>query len=105
MEPKTRGRRGFGGRRYPGSYNKGEVIDGLEQASKLEGKIFHAGTTLEAGQVLTNGGRVLCATALGQSVTEAQQNAYALAQCIQWPGVNMRKDIAYRAIERETHSS
>lgn len=86
---------------YPDDYAKGHPIHGLEEAAKLEGKVFHAGTRLQNGQVVTNGGRVLCATALGNSVTDAQHNAYALARTIQWQDVYMRTDIAYRAIERE----
>ena len=86
---------------YPGDYAKGQPIQGLDRAAQLDGKVFHAGTTLKDGQVVTNGGRVLCATALGNSVTEAQSRAYALARCIEWPGVYMRSDIGYRAIERE----
>lgn len=87
---------------YPNEYAKGHVISGLAEAAKLEGKVFHAGTRTKDGEVVTNGGRVLCATALGNSVTEAQQKAYALARTIQWSGVYMRTDIAYRAIARET---
>ncbi len=86
---------------YPNAYPKGEVISGLEDASRKPGKVFHAGTTLVAGDVLTQGGRVLCATALGATVTEAQANAYALADSIQWPNKYLRSDIAYRAIARE----
>jgi len=86
---------------YPGSYNKGDVIRGLNEAALLQGKIFHAGTALDNDDVVTNGGRVLCATATGKSVTEAQKNAYALAKCIRWQDVYMRDDIAWRAIERE----
>lgn len=86
---------------YPNDYAKGLPISGLDAASKLEGKVFHAGTRLQGDQVVTNGGRVLCATAMGNSVTEAQRNAYALARTIDWQDVYMRTDIAYRAIERE----
>ena len=86
---------------YPNDYAKGLPISGLDAAAKLEGKVFHAGTRLQGDQVVTNGGRVLCATALGNSVTDAQRNAYALARTIQWQDVYMRTDIAYRAIERE----
>ncbi len=86
---------------YPASYNKGDVISGLpEQASTTE-KVFHAGTRLDNSQVVTAGGRVLCATALGDSVTEAQQQAYQLVRKIDWNGVYYRDDIAYRAIARE----
>ena len=63
---------------YPGDYAKGDVIEGLDEAAKLDGKVFHAGTALNAeGQVVTAGGRVLCATAIGRSVSEAQQQATA----------------------------
>ncbi|MDW6002150.1 phosphoribosylamine--glycine ligase [Vibrio mangrovi] len=86
---------------YPGSYNKGDVISGLPQTETEGEKVFHAGTSEKEGNVVTNGGRVLCATALGQSVSEAQQRAYALAKQIQWDGVFFRNDIGYRAIERE----
>jgi phosphoribosylamine--glycine ligase len=86
---------------YPNEYAKGHPIHGLDAAAKLDGKVFHAGTRLQDGEVVTNGGRVLCATALGNSVTEAQRNAYALARTISWQDVYMRADIAYRAIERE----
>ncbi len=86
---------------YPGSYNKRDVISGLP-VSEIQGeKVFHAGTWEESGQVVTNGGRVLCATALGNSVKEAQERAYKLARQINWKDVYMRTDIAYRAIERE----
>ncbi len=86
---------------YPGDYEKGKVIEGLP-TDEVEGeKVFHAGTRLQGEQVLTNGGRVLCATALGNTVTEAQQRAYELAARINWDGAFYRKDIAYRAIARE----
>lgn len=86
---------------YPGSYRKGDVISGLEQAARSDGKVFHAGTSSKNGQIVTSGGRVLCATALGETVTEAQQAAYRLANTIHWPDVQRREDIAYRAIARE----
>ncbi|WP_289028989.1 phosphoribosylamine--glycine ligase [uncultured Paraglaciecola sp.] len=85
---------------YPGSYNKGDVISGLELGNN-EAKVFHAGTKNIDGKVTTNGGRVLCATALGNTVTEAQQNAYELVKTISWDGMFYRDDIAYRAIARE----
>ncbi|MAC46041.1 MAG: phosphoribosylamine--glycine ligase [Oceanospirillum sp.] len=85
---------------YPASYNKGDVISGLpEEAEGL--KVFHAGTKLVDGQVTTHGGRVLCATALGNTVGEAQANAYKLAEQISWEGMFYRSDIGYRAIARE----
>lgn len=90
---------------YPGSYAKGDEIFGLAEAAKLPGKVFHAGTVLDGDKVLTNGGRVLCATGLGETVTEAQQNAYALVDAIDWQGVMIRTDIAYRAIAREQEAN
>jgi phosphoribosylamine--glycine ligase len=86
---------------YPDSYAKGEVITGLEQAGSKPGKVFHAGTRMENGDVVTSGGRVLCATALGNTVTEAQQAAYALTSPIHWKQVYFRTDIGYRAVQRE----
>jgi phosphoribosylamine---glycine ligase len=86
---------------YPESVRKGDVIEDLDRAAQLPGKIFHAGTRLERGRVLTNGGRVLCATGLGASVGEAQRAAYALADAVRWHGVQYRRDIGYRALERE----
>ncbi|WP_100657919.1 phosphoribosylamine--glycine ligase [Alteromonas flava] len=86
---------------YPGSYAKGAVIQGLDKASDVAGKVFHAGTAIQGQQVVTNGGRVLCATALGDTVTQAQQNAYALLANISWQNMEYRNDIAYRAIKRE----
>ncbi|SEI95832.1 phosphoribosylamine--glycine ligase [Azotobacter beijerinckii] len=87
---------------YPGDYAKGDAISGLDAAAQLPGKVFHAGTAVKDGQVVTAGGRVLCATALGESVSEAQRNAYALADGIDWNGCFYRKDIGYRAIARES---
>ncbi|MCF1427339.1 MAG: phosphoribosylamine--glycine ligase [Shewanella sp.] len=85
---------------YPDEYRKGDVIDGLDLGSR-EAKLFHAGTKMEDGHVVTNGGRVLCATALGNTVTEAQQAAYALVDRVHWDDVYFRTDIGYRAIIRE----
>uniref|UniRef100_A0A1I7YHP0 Glycinamide ribonucleotide synthetase n=1 Tax=Steinernema glaseri TaxID=37863 RepID=A0A1I7YHP0_9BILA len=86
---------------YPGDYAKGAPISGLDAAAKLTGKVFHAGTALKDGQVVTSGGRVLCATALGETVEAAQQQAYRLAAEIEWDGSFYRTDIGYRAIARE----
>jgi phosphoribosylamine--glycine ligase len=86
---------------YPDTVRKGDVIEGLERAAQLPGKVFHAGTRLEAGQVLTNGGRVLCAVGLGETVLQAQRAAYALAEPIHWTGEQYRRDIGYRAVARE----
>ncbi len=86
---------------YPDAYAKGDVIAGLDAAAALPGKVFHAGTAEKNGQVVTNGGRVLCAVGLGNTVTEAQAQAYALVEYIQWDKVYYRKDIGHRAIARE----
>jgi phosphoribosylamine--glycine ligase len=90
---------------YPGDYGKGAAIRGLESAAQLQGKVFHAGTALKDGAVTTSGGRVLCATAMGDTVSAAQQNAYALAARIEWDGHFYRHDIGYRAIAREQGES
>ena len=86
---------------YPGDYQKGAVISGLPEAEKNTEKVFHAGTKKSGDTIVTNGGRVLCATALGATIKEAQQRAYALANKIHWEGCYKRDDIAYRAIARE----
>lgn len=86
---------------YPDAVRRGDVIEGLEQAARLPGKVFHAGTRLENGKVVTNGGRVLCAVGLGATVAEAQRQAYALCDVIRWPGMHYRRDIGHRAIARE----
>jgi phosphoribosylamine--glycine ligase len=85
---------------YPGSYNKGDVITGIPAATD-SAKTFHAGTALSGEDVVTAGGRVLCATAMGDSVTAAQKVAYEAVNQIKWQDVEFRTDIAYRAIERE----
>ncbi|GAB6043246.1 phosphoribosylamine--glycine ligase [Endothiovibrio diazotrophicus] len=86
---------------YPGSYRKGDVIEGLEGADDEHARIFHAGTAEKDGQVVTAGGRVLCATALGATVSEARARAYELARKIHWEGMFYRPDIGYRAVARE----
>jgi phosphoribosylamine--glycine ligase len=87
---------------YPDSYDKGDVIEGLEGTETESTKVFHAGTAQRDGNVVTNGGRVLCAVALGDSVTEAQQRAYQLVDRIHWNNVYFRTDIGHRAVARET---
>jgi len=87
---------------YPGNYSTGDEIHGLPLEQVEDAKVFHAGTTLsDDDRVLTNGGRVLCATALGHTVAQAQQRAYALMADIHWNGSFSRNDIGYRAIARE----
>ncbi|MGA2342379.1 MAG: phosphoribosylamine--glycine ligase [Steroidobacteraceae bacterium] len=86
---------------YPESYRTGDPIGGLDAAAALPGKVFHAGTRIQGGEVLTAGGRVLCAVGLGASVAAAQRQAYELVQAIHWNLVQYRRDIGYRAIERE----
>ncbi len=86
---------------YPGSYGKGAVIEGLDKDLGADVKVFHAGTKEDNGQVVTSGGRVLCVTALGATVSEAQQAAYAAADQVGWEGMVMRRDIGWRAVARE----
>ena len=86
---------------YPDSYDKGDVIDGLDQADSDTVKVFHAGTAEKDGQVVTSGGRVLCVTGVGDTVGEAQANAYAGVKQITWRNAYHRKDIGYRAVARE----
>jgi phosphoribosylamine---glycine ligase len=87
---------------YPDSYNKGDVIDGLTNVATPGVKVFHAGTRVDGGRVLTNGGRVLCVVGLGHSAGEAQQTAYDAVHKISWRNVYYRNDIGHRAIARET---
>ncbi len=86
---------------YPGSYRKGDVISGLDQVPADLAKVFHAGTADANGAVVTQGGRVLCVCALGESVAEAQQRAYEAVDLISWDDVYCRRDIGYRAVARE----
>ena len=85
---------------YPEAPRKGDAIEGLE-ARGDDFHVFHAGTTLDKGKVVTNGGRVLCVTALGDSIKMAQHRAYQVAQGIRFDGVQMRHDIGHRAIEAQ----
>jgi phosphoribosylamine--glycine ligase len=112
---------------YPDAYGKGDPITGLDAAARLPGKVFHAGTGIQGGagphsgtsahagthtsvatdatQIFTTGGRVLCAVGLGEGVAAAQAQAYALVHTIHWNLVQYRRDIGYRAIEREARSA
>ena len=83
---------------YPGKYETGKMISGLDEAAKLEGvQVFHAGTKIAANQVVTAGGRVLAVTALGETIAAARDRAYAAASCIQFEGCHYRRDIALSA--------
>ena len=86
---------------YPFGYNKGEKIDGLPDADSNASKVFHAGTALHEGEVVTSGGRVLCVVGLGDSVADARDVAYAQVNGIHWNNVYFRNDIGHRAIARE----
>jgi phosphoribosylamine--glycine ligase len=88
---------------YPGDYKRGTVIEGLDEAAKVEGvQIFHAGTRAEGGKILANGGRVLNVSAIGKTVREAQSRAYEAISRIRWPDGFYRRDIGWRAVERES---
>jgi phosphoribosylamine--glycine ligase len=86
---------------YPGRYGKGDVIEGLEQAEATGCKVFHAGTAEDGGQIVTAGGRVLCVTALGDTVAGARSVAYAGVERIRWRDMHYRRDIGHRAVARE----
>ena len=86
---------------YPDEVRKGDVVQGLDQLDALPGKLFHAGTTLRDGKVVTSGGRVFCAVGLGATVRAAQRDAYAIVDAVSFDGAQARRDIGYRAIARE----
>jgi phosphoribosylamine--glycine ligase len=89
-------------RGYPGDYAKGSVIEGLDAAAEVEGvQIFHAGTRMEGGRIVANGGRVLNVSALGRTVAEAHARAYQAIGRIRWPEGFCRRDIGWQAIKRE----
>ncbi|MDH5258625.1 MAG: phosphoribosylamine--glycine ligase, partial [Gammaproteobacteria bacterium] len=88
---------------YPDAYEKGIEIHGLPTEASADSKVFHAGTTEKNGKIVTNGGRVLCAVALGDTVTQAQASAYELVKQISWDNVYYRTDIGHRAISRESN--
>jgi phosphoribosylamine--glycine ligase len=83
---------------YPENYAKGQIISGLPTEESEDCKVFHAGTMQIADDVVTNGGRVLCACALGDSIQDAQTKAYELANKISWNGIYYRTDIGFKAI-------
>jgi phosphoribosylamine--glycine ligase len=88
-------------RGYPGAYDKGKPIRGLEDVTGDDVKVFHAGTRASGGEILSDGGRVLCAVALGASVGAARDKAYRAVEKISWEGAFWRSDIGYRAVRRE----
>jgi phosphoribosylamine---glycine ligase len=88
-------------RHYPGTPQRGTTISGLDQAIAAGAEVFHAGTALAEGRLVANGGRVLNVTATGRSVGEAQAKAYQAVDRIEWPGGFCRRDIGWRAVERE----
>jgi phosphoribosylamine--glycine ligase len=87
---------------YPLGYDKGDVISGLAEMTDQDVKTFHAGTTVVDGEVVTNGGRVLCVVGLGDTVAAAQAKAYAGVAQIDWRDCYYRRDIGYRAISRRS---
>jgi len=84
---------------YPDAYQKGAIISGLPTQEQKDSKVFHAGTQQVGDDIVTSGGRVLCACALGDDIQQAQKNAYALADKIHWNGVYYRTDIGFKAIK------
>lgn len=86
---------------YPEAYRKGDVITGFDGIDSNDCKIFHAGTAIQDNQVVTAGGRVLCATSLGSTVSEAQIRAYEMIASVNWENMYYRTDIGYRAIARQ----
>ena len=86
---------------YPDSPRKGDAIHGLPASAPEDVHVFHAGTTEKDGQVVTNGGRVLCVTALGDNVRSAQKLAYEQLDQIHFDGMQCRRDIGYRAVGRK----
>lgn len=91
---------------YPGAYEKGSEIKGVDAAENQDDVVvFHAGTKLDGDKLTASGGRVLGVTAMGKSVTEAQGNAYKAVDAIDWPGGFCRRDIGWRAVDRETKAS
>lgn len=92
---------------YPASYQKGHPISGLdsEAISHKDIKIFHAGTAEQAGKIVTDGGRVLCVTAIGSTISSAQEKVYSACNVVGWPGSFYRTDIAWRALKEQKRSN
>ena len=83
---------------YPDTYQKGDIISGLSNTDQADKKIFHAGTQQQGDNIVTSGGRVLCACALGETIQEAQTKAYELVDTIQWDNMFYRTDIGFKAL-------
>jgi phosphoribosylamine--glycine ligase len=90
---------------YPDEVRKGDVVRGLDKLGALPGKLFYAGAANLKGKVVTAGGRVFCAVGLGATVQAAQRDAYAIVDAVKFDGAQFRRDIGYRAIERESGTS
>lgn len=90
---------------YPDQYRKGDIIHGLTHEAGNNWKIFHAGTAIKNGQVVTSGGRVLCVTALGDNIKEAQRRAYEVVSPIKWENIYYRTDIGHRALSNKIHDA
>lgn len=90
---------------YPGSYEKGSKLRGVTEVDPDVAKVFHAGTADKDGELVAAGGRVLCVTARGATVSDAQKQAYQGVKAIDWPEGFYRTDIAWRAIQREAEGS
>lgn len=86
---------------YPGKYDTGKIITGLQKAAMVEGvEVFHSGTAIKGRQIITNGGRVLGVTAIGETIRDAVDKAYVAVKEIQWPGCYFRSDIGHKALAR-----
>jgi phosphoribosylamine--glycine ligase len=90
---------------YPDVVRKGDVVHGLDKLGALPGKLFYAAAVNDNGKVVTAGGRVFCAVGLGATVHAAQREAYAIVDAVKFDGAQYRRDIGYRAIERESGNS
>ena len=90
---------------YPEEPRRGDVIEGLDHVGALPGKLFHAGTTMKNGKAVSDGGRVLCAVGIGATVKAAQRDAYMIVDAVGFDGAQCRRDIGYRAIERESRAA
>ena len=90
---------------YPDKYEQGKVITGIYKANNSSTKVFHAGTsTNKNGEIVSAGGRVLCVTAIGENITEAQTKAYQAVAKISWENMYNRTDIGHKAVTRETYN-